>query len=196
LTAAVKIPSPLVFASDRDEWRSWLKKHHADKREAWLAYYKKHTGKPSVSYRESVEEALCFGWIDGLKKRIDEERYAHRFTPRKANSKWSPLNIRLARELAGRGRMTSAGLAAFERRRAYDDSLQEVRNTENFRLPRDIEKVLKANRTAWKHYNELAPGYRKQYIAWLLGAKKADTRERRLIKAVRMLEQNIKPGMK
>jgi uncharacterized protein YdeI (YjbR/CyaY-like superfamily) len=86
-----------VLASDRDEWRCWLKKHHAEMDEVWLVYYKKHIGKASITYRESVEEALCFGWIDGIKKGIDGERYAHRFSPRRAKSKWSPLNISLAR---------------------------------------------------------------------------------------------------
>lgn len=89
--------SKLCFAS-REEWRSWLKENHAKAGEVWLVYYKKHRGKPSINYPESVEEALCFGWIDGLKRSIDEQKYAHRFTPRKPGSKWSPLNVRLAKK--------------------------------------------------------------------------------------------------
>ena len=89
--------NPKAHAANREEWRCWLKANHAEVEEAWLVYYKKHTGKPTVSYPDSVEEALCFGWIDGLKKRIDDETYAHRFTPRRPGSKWSPLNIKLAK---------------------------------------------------------------------------------------------------
>ncbi len=114
-----------ISVPDRKAWRSWLENNHASQDEVWLAYYKKHTGKASVTYMDSVKEALCFGWIDGLKKRIDDDRYAHRFTPRKANSKWSPQNIRLAEELIGAGEMTEAGLVAFDQRVPYDEELQK-----------------------------------------------------------------------
>ncbi|MDX2416431.1 MAG: hypothetical protein QNK19_03115 [Xanthomonadales bacterium] len=99
-----------ISVSDRKAWRAWLIENHASEKEVWLAYYKKHTGKATVTYMDSVKEALCFGWIDGLKKRIDEQKYAHRFTPRRVNSKWSALNIRLAKELIESGEMTEAGL--------------------------------------------------------------------------------------
>lgn len=99
-----------ISVSDRKAWRAWLTENHASEKEVWLAYYKKHTGKATVTYMDSVKEALCFGWIDGLKKRIDEQKYAHRFTPRRVNSKWSALNIRLAKELIESGEMTEAGL--------------------------------------------------------------------------------------
>ena len=106
----------MITAASRIEWRAWLEKNHATETEVWLVYYKKHTGKQSVSYLESVMEALCFGWIDGIKKRVDDERYIHRFTPRKPNSKWSPSNIAQAKELIESGAMTEAGLAAFRKR--------------------------------------------------------------------------------
>jgi uncharacterized protein YdeI (YjbR/CyaY-like superfamily) len=183
-----------VLASDRDEWRCWLKKHQAEKGAVWLVYYKKHTGKSTISYRESVEEALCFGWIDGLKKGIDNERYAHRFTPRKTKSKWTPLNIRLAQELIEQGKMAPSGLAAFERRQVYDETFLKIQSAQEVRLPPEIEKALKTNESAWRNFNSLAPGYRKQYIGWLTTAKKEDTRKRRLKKAMQMLEQNLKLG--
>ena len=88
-----------LYISDRNEWRSWLIENHAKENEVWLVYYKKHTGKSTIIYADSVEEALCFGWIDGIKKSIDDEKYAYRFTPRKTGSKWSPLNIKLAKKL-------------------------------------------------------------------------------------------------
>ena len=115
-----------ISVSDRKEWRSWLIENHASEKEVWLAYYKKHTGKATVAYMESVKEALCFGWIDGLKRSIDDQRYAHRFTPRKARSKWSPQNIRLAKELVESGDMMKAGQAAFDQGVPYDQEFQKL----------------------------------------------------------------------
>lgn len=102
--------------ASRDEWRAWLEKNHARFDEVWLVFWKKHTGKPTVSYRESLEEALCFGWIDGMKKRVDDERYTLRYTPRKQRSNWTAGNIKLARDLIAEGLMAPSGLRAFERR--------------------------------------------------------------------------------
>ena len=186
----------MVEASSRDEWRAWLAKHHASETEVWLVYYKKHTGKPSVSYRESVEEALCFGWIDGIKKRVDDERYMHRFTPRRSNSKWSLLNITLARELIESGAMTGAGLAAFKQRKTYDEEFLKQKSTQHIELAPETERALKANKMAWANFNKLAPSYRKNYVAWLQSAKKTETREKRLKELLKVLEQNKKLGMK
>lgn len=94
-----------VYAANREKWRAWLEKNHSVVNESWLVFYKKHTKKPTVSYRESVEEAICFGWIDGLKKRIDDEKYAYRFTPRRSRSKWSPKNIVIATEMKTEGKI-------------------------------------------------------------------------------------------
>jgi len=187
---------PKVFASDRETWRAWLAKNHASESEAWLVYYKKHTGKPSVGYLDSVREALCFGWIDGLKKRIDEETYTHRFTPRKPGSRWSPQNIRLATELIESGLMTEAGLNAFEQRLNYDEEVLERIRAEEIELAKEIETALRANPVAWENFERLTPGYRKQYVAWLQTAKRPETRKKRLEEALRLLEQNRKLGMK
>lgn len=185
-----------VLAASREEWRSWLAENHADMDEAWLVFFKKHTGKPCIAYRESVEEALCFGWIDGLKKGIDKERYAYRFTPRRANSKWSPLNISLAEKLIARGQMTQAGLRAFEQGRPYDEDFLKDRAADEIFLAPEMEQALQANSVAWENFNQLAPGYRKQYIGWLMNAKRPETRQKRLAEALRLLEQNKKLGMK
>lgn len=187
---------PLVCPGSRADWRAWLQEHHASADEAWLVFYKKHTGKPSIAYRDSVEEAICFGWIDGLKRRIDEERYAYRFTPRKARSKWSPLNVSLAGKMIAEKKMTAAGLSAFERRASYDESFLEARQSDHLALPPDMESALRSNQAAWKNYNDLAPGYRKQYAGWLASAVKPETREKRLREALQLLEQNKKLGMK
>ena len=189
-------PIRSISASDRNEWRVWLSENHASEKEVWLAYFKKHTGKASVSYIDSVKEALCFGWIDGLKRRIDDERYAHRFTPRKASSKWSPQNIRLAEELIESGQMTSAGLAAFDQRVPYEPELQQRLGAKELPLTTETENGLKANQAAWKNFNQLSPGYRKQYVGWIQSAKRPETRKKRLQEAISLLEKNKKLGMK
>ncbi len=191
----MNLNSQLIVAN-RQEWREWPQKQHAEADEIWLVYYKKHTGKSSVSYTESLEEALCFGWIDGLKKGIDEEKYCHRFTPRKKQSKWSPRNILLARKLIAEGKMTAAGLAAFKRRRPCDDEFLEAKKAVEIPLTAEIENALMANRKAWDNFIRLAPGYRKQYAGWLMNAKRPETREKRLKEAIRLLANNQKLRMK
>lgn len=185
-----------ISVPDRNAWRCWLEQNHASQNEVWLAYYKKHTGKSSVAYLDSVKEALCFGWIDGLKRRIDEARYAHRFTPRKGNSKWSPQNIRLAEELIESGEMTKAGLAAFDQRVPYDEELQKALAAKELLLTSETEEALKTSPKAWEYFNNLTPGYRKQYVGWLQSAKRPETRKKRLAEAIALLEENKKLGMK
>ncbi len=170
--------------------------NHASENEVWLVYYKKHTGKPTVTYMESVKEALCFGWIDGIKKSIDDETYTHRFTPRRPGSKWSPLNIKLAKELIESGEMTKSGLKAFNQRLEYDAQFLKAVKATDIELAPEIEKSLKANQKAWDNFNQLAPGYRKQYVGWLQSAKRPETREKRLKEAIELLARNKKLGMK
>jgi uncharacterized protein YdeI (YjbR/CyaY-like superfamily) len=186
----------VISVSDRREWRSWLIENHASEKEVWLAYYKKHTGKATVSYMESVKEALCFGWIDGLKKSIDDQRYAHRFTPRRAGSKWSPQNTRLAKELIESGDMMKAGQAAFDQGVPYDQEFQKVLSAKEIPLTAETEKGLKTSQKAWTNFNQMSAGYRKQYVLWLQSAKRPDTRKKRLEEALRLLEKNQKLGMK
>ncbi len=172
------------YAKNREEWRNWLMENHTCEKEIWLVYYKKHTGKPSVTYPESVQEALCFGWIDGIKKRIDDERYMHRFTLRTPKSNWSDFNIRLAKKLIKDKKMTDFGLKYFENRK-----------TNTFSLSPENEQKIKENQIAWQNFNNLAPGYRKQYIHWISSAKRAETIQKRLEEAIKLLEQNKKLGM-
>lgn len=159
-------------------------------------YYKKKTGKPSVNYLESVEEALCFGWIDGIKRSIDEQKYAHRFTPRKSCSKWSPLNIKLAKKMIKEKKMGRAGLEAFNQRIAYDDDILVARDSKEIPLTPEIEKALKANKKAWKNFNNLASSYKKQYVGWIRSAKRQETIDKRIKEAIKLLAQNKKLGMK
>ncbi|MCU7918712.1 MAG: YdeI/OmpD-associated family protein [Candidatus Thiodiazotropha sp. (ex Epidulcina cf. delphinae)] len=185
-----------VYVRDRKAWRRWLIKYHEKAPEAWLIFYKKHTAKPTISYADSVEEAICFGWIDGLKKSIDSDRYAYRFTPRRNASKWSPLNIKLAKKMIDEGRMSEAGLAAFNRRVTYDKETLRSRHADEAVLKPEIENHLKSNKKAWINFNNLPPGYRNQYVRWLCSAKRPETIAKRLSEAVELLEKNRRLGMK
>ena len=185
-----------IFAETRDAWRSWLEQNHSLEKEIWLVYYKKGTGKPSITYPDSVEEAICFGWIDGLKKTIDDETYTHRFSPRRKGSKWSSLNIQYAKKMIDAGKMMEAGLEAFNQKVVYDPETLSMKAAKEISLTPEIENALRENKTAWENFNNLALSYKKQYIGWLVSAKKAETRERRLKEAIRLLAKNQKLGMK
>jgi uncharacterized protein YdeI (YjbR/CyaY-like superfamily) len=187
---------PRTCPSSRADWRSWLQANHDRHKEVWLVFWKKHTGKAGIAYREAVEEALCFGWIDGLKRSIDDQRYAYRFTPRRPRSRWSPLNIRLAQELIAAGKMTPAGQRAFERGRPYDESVNAARRAGDISLDPEFERALRADGQAWRNFQAMAPGYRRQYAGWLNSAKRPETRRKRLKQALERLRENRKPGMK
>jgi uncharacterized protein YdeI (YjbR/CyaY-like superfamily) len=186
--------SRTFYATNRQEWRAWLEKHHATESEIWLIYYKKHTGQPRIPYEDAVEEALCFGWIDSTVKKIDEEKFAQKFTPRRDRSNWSALNKRRMQQLIRDGRMTAAGLAKIDLATLNDET--EPRPKEELPLPRFVKQALRANRTAWENFDKLAPSYRRNLIRWILDAKKEETRQRRLQEAIGLLEQNKKLGMK
>ncbi|HEY6065522.1 MAG TPA: YdeI/OmpD-associated family protein [Thermoanaerobaculia bacterium] len=179
-----------LAAETRREWRAWLARHHNRESEIWLVYNKKASGRPRVAYEEAVEEALCFGWIDGLTKPIDEKRYAQRFTPRREKSQWSELNRRRFARLVKEGRMTAAGLA----RKPTSASPWPHPNTDT--VPAYIRKALARNRAAERFFRELAPSYRRLYIRWIDSAKREDTRQRRLREAISLLARKHKPGLK
>ena len=183
-------------ARNRKEWRSWLEENHSDVQEIWLIYFKKHTNKTTITYMESVEEAICYGWIDGIKKRIDDERYAHRFTPRKKNSKWSPTNIDIAKRMIKNKMMANAGLKAYKQRKEYDSAYLKIRSSIENNLPSDLEENLKNNKIAWNNFKNLAPSHRKQYILWINSAKKNETKWKRFLEAIKLLEKNKRLGMK
>lgn len=173
---------PIYFASPA-EFRTWLEKHHAKEKELLVGFHKKDTGKPSMTWPQSVDEALCFGWIDGVRKRVDDERYTIRFTPRKPKSNWSNVNIRRVAELKDLGRMTPAGLKAFEERETKRDYAYEETRSRAF-TP-EQEKIFRANRKAWAFFEAQPPGYRKTLIYWVTSAKKEETRASRLEKLIK-----------
>jgi uncharacterized protein YdeI (YjbR/CyaY-like superfamily) len=185
-----------LFFSNRKEWRTWLEINHDKQREIWLIFYKIHIKKPCISYNDSVEEALCFGWIDSIKKRIDDEKYTFKFTPRRKTSKWSPSNIKRVEKMIKEGKMKEIGLNHYKLRGHYNEKEEKLRKLKKIELPKDLESKIRLNSVAWKNFNELAPSYKKQYILWLTTAKREETKERRLKEAITLLEKKQKLGMK
>src|SRR3954454_2803858 len=167
------------FFTVPEEFRTWLTAHHETASEIWVGYHKKHSGRPSITWPESVDEALCFGWIDGVRRRIDDVSYSIRFTPRKKTSTWSAINIARVAELTKLGRMQPSGLRAFEQRREEKSAIYSYEN-ETRTLPAEYEKKLRANKKAWQFFNAQPPGYRRVAIYWITSAKKEETRARRL----------------
>lgn len=169
---------PKFFKTPAD-FRSWLEENHEKEEVLWVGYYKVNTGKPSMRWEESVREALCFGWIDGLRKSIDKASYKIRFTPRKPGSHWSAKNIKMVKELIDEGRLRRAGLMAFKRRdekrsRRASYEQQEIQLKEEY-----LQKI-RENEKAWTFFRELAPGYTKTSIHWVMSAKREETRLKRL----------------
>lgn len=184
-----------IYMSDRAAWRAWLQTNHHTGSEAWLVFYKKHTGKRGISYEDAVDEALCFGWIDSLVKGIDEEKYAQKFTPRKPGSKWSKLNIERMRKLRGQSRMTRFGLEAYSNR-SKNTPIAETFKTRKLQMPRHFESALRRNKKAWKNYQNFAPSYRRNYLLWIAAAKRAETRRKRINQAIILIANNQKTLLK
>ena len=172
-------------------WRKWLEAHHATEAEIWLVFYKRHTGKASIAYQDALDEALCFGWVDSLVKRLDDDRYARKFTPRKADSRWSAINRRRYAELKAAGRLAAPGIARAPTKRSGDAPQPSVSA-----LPAYVETQLKANRRAWEFFQQLAPSYRRLYILWIDSARRQETKEKRLREAIAMLATGKKLGLK
>ncbi|MCW2571764.1 MAG: bacteriocin-protection protein [Frankiales bacterium] len=165
-----------VFFASGAEWRRWLEEHHADADELVVGFWKKGTGKPSMTWSESVDEALCFGWIDAVRRRIDDESYSIRFTRRKPTSTWSAINVAKMAALESEGRMTEAGRAAFALRR---ESKTGVYSYEQGEIAFD-DSALRADATAWAYWERAAPSYRKVVSHWVTSAKRPETRQKRM----------------
>jgi uncharacterized protein YdeI (YjbR/CyaY-like superfamily) len=181
-------------AADREGWRAWLEKNHASEREVWVTFPKKHTGRKCMSYEESVEEALCYGWIDSIIKRINDETYARKFTPRTDTANWSELNKRRVEKCIREGRMTDIGLAKINYRKTEKQPSPRLPKTVS--VPDFIEQALRRNKQAWENFIRLAPSYKRMFILWISTAKREETRQKRLQEAVQMLIRNEKLGLK
>jgi uncharacterized protein YdeI (YjbR/CyaY-like superfamily) len=187
------MPEPTFFAS-QSEFRQWLEKNHDTAKELWVGYYKKGTGLPSLTWPESVDEALCFGWIDGVRKRIDDTSYTNRFTPRKPASAWSAVNVKRAQELTDLGLMHEAGRKAFEKREDKKTSLYSYENRPA-ELPEEYAKVFRANKKAWEFFQSQSPSYRRTCIWWVVSAKQEQTRQKRLTTLIADSEKGEKTGI-
>ena len=181
---------------NRKDWHEWLDKNHYAKKEVWLIFYKKDTGKPNISYEASVEEALCYGWVDSIIKKVDEKRYARKFTPRKSKSRWSESNIKRAEKMINEGRMTESGFAVIDESKKNGEWSAAPTLPRKLELPLYMKKALAANELASKNFNRLAKSYKRQYITWLISAKREETRQKRLNEIIARLERNEKLGLK
>jgi uncharacterized protein YdeI (YjbR/CyaY-like superfamily) len=178
----------IKFFKSPADFRKWLQKHHASAKEQWVGFHKKGSGRQSITWPESVDQALCFGWIDGIRKTIDDVSYKIRFTPRRPGSIWSAVNIKRVEELSKNGLMDPAGLKAFEARKEYKSGIYsyEQRSAE---LPAPYEKLLNQNKTASEFFHAQPAWYRKQAFWWVVSAKKEETRLKRLEKLIEKCTQ-------
>lgn len=185
-----------LYVTNRVDWRTWFRKNYGSKKEVWLIYYKKHTGKPSIPYDDSIEEAICFGWIDNIIKRIDDEKFVRKFTPRKAKSKWSEVNKKRARKMMKEGKMTEAGLAKIREVKKSGEWFKVAPLRKELVIPPYMKEALAKNKRALDNFSNLAKSYKRQYVGWISSAKREETRRRRLAEAIRLLEKNERLGMK
>lgn len=175
--------APIFFATPK-HFRAWLTKNHAMLNEQWVGFHRKASGRPSITWPESVDEALCVGWIDGLRKSIDEQSYKIRFTPRKPTSNWSEVNIRRVIELKKLGRMNPTGLKIFAARQEAKTGVYSYEQRAKAKLEPALLKRFQANTKAWKFFEAQPPGYRKVIIWWVVSAKQPATQEKRLTKLI------------
>jgi uncharacterized protein YdeI (YjbR/CyaY-like superfamily) len=183
-----------VFFPSPAAWRRWLAKHHATEDELLVGYWKRATGRPSLTWPESVDQALCFGWIDGIRRSLGAESYVIRFTPRRTGSIWSAVNVRRARELIRLRLMRRAGLAAFKAREDKPSGYS-YEQPQAFKLPLAYQRRFRRTPRAWRFFQALAPGYRKMTTWWVISAKQEETRLRRLAQLIAMCKAGRTPGV-
>jgi uncharacterized protein YdeI (YjbR/CyaY-like superfamily) len=178
----------MVYCATRKEWRDWLGENHDKCKGIWLIYYKKGSCKPRVPYDDAVEEALCFGWIDSTVRRIDEEKYAQKFTPRNPKSGWSESNTRRMEQLIKEGRMTGAGLAKFQNPAAHRSATRDMDNV----TPPGLMEALEKDPKALAYFKKLPQSQTKLYFRWINGAKRDGTKQKRITESVELLAQGKK----
>ncbi len=186
-------PVNIKFFKSQEALRKWFEKNHSKKDELWIGYFKKSSDKQSVTYAQAVDEALCFGWIDGIRKGIDDEKFCQRFTPRRLKSIWSAVNIKKLSELTKQGLMHEAGLNTFNNRDEKQAGLYSFEQTEII-MPAVYLKKLKANKKAWAYFSNIPPGYQKTVTWWVISAKQEETKLRRLDALIKDSESGRKIG--
>jgi uncharacterized protein YdeI (YjbR/CyaY-like superfamily) len=169
-----------MFFETPARFRQWLSKNHARTAQLWVGYYRKDSGRPSITWPESVDEALCFGWIDGIRKKVDDESYKVRFTPRRSKSIWSAVNIGRVAVLTREDRMRPAGIAAFARREESNSARYSFENRASAKLTADDQREFQRDSAAWEFFQRQPDGYRRLAAWWLISAKRPETRRRRL----------------
>jgi uncharacterized protein YdeI (YjbR/CyaY-like superfamily) len=179
---------------NRDNWRAWLAENNATAPELWLVLYKKNSGKPTVTYDEAVEEALCFGWIDGIIKAIDGQKYATRFSPRRSGSVWSESNKRRVARMIAQGRMTEIGLAKVIEAKSNGEWDKASAREDVTKIPLELKRALQADKIAREKFEHLAPSHKRQYIYWIGEAKRDVTRQKRIQETIKMLKANKRLG--
>jgi uncharacterized protein YdeI (YjbR/CyaY-like superfamily) len=177
-----------------DQWRDWLDENHASESEVWLIFHKRHTDVASVDYKDALDEALCFGWVDSLVKRLDDRRYARKFTPRRPDSRWSAVNRKRYAELETEGRLKPPGIERPPTDRGYGP--RPPRLAMPSKLPAYIQAALRRHPKALRHFEALAPSQRRRYFAWIESAKREETKRRRLEEAIRLLADGKVLGLK
>ena len=185
-----------LYITNRDEWRDWLSENHAMEAGIWLVFYKKETSMPTIAYEAAVEEAICFGWIDSIIKKIDAVRYTRKFTPRSDKSNWSPLNKKRANKMIRQGRMTEIGLAKIKTAKKTGLWDFDPRPRISLDVPPEFAKALDRNKKAKENFDKLAQTYRKHYIGWIAVAKRPETKKRRIAESIALLEKGQKLGLK
>jgi uncharacterized protein YdeI (YjbR/CyaY-like superfamily) len=183
-----------VLMRTLEQWRDWLTEHHSSESEVWLIFHKRHTGLASIAYKDARDEALCFGWVDSLVKRLDDRRYAMKFTPRRADSRWSAVNRKRYAELKAAGRLKPPGIERPPTDRGYGPRPPRVSMPS--RLPAYIEAALRSEPKALRHFEALPPSQRRRYFAWIESAKREETKLRRLQEAIRLLASGKVLGLK
>jgi len=191
----MQITNPKHF-KNRNEFRKWLEKNHFKKTELWLLFYKVHTNKKSVRYAEAVEEALCFGWIDGIVKRIDDEKHAQRYTPRKPRSYWSNVNKERAKRMIEQGKMTDAGLVKIKEAKKsgwWQNAYTTSRG--DYEMSEEMKKALMSDKEAWNNFRNFGKGYQNTYIFYVNYAKREETKQKRIQLVLERATKNIPPGI-
>ncbi len=185
-----------LYFKTRDEWREWLKTNHDQSGGIWLIFYKKHTGLPSIDYEAVVEESLCFGWVDSIIRKIDDERYARKITPRKSNSKWSQSNKNRVERLIRQGNMEPTGLKKVNEAKRLGNWDKPDGPLIPESLADEFASALAGNNQADKFFQSLAPSYQKRFFGWIADAKRKETREKRIRESITLLENGKKLEMK
>jgi len=185
-----------LYFKNSSDWREWLKNNHEKETEVWLIFFRKETGKPSMDYEAAVNEALCYGWIDSIIKKISAKKYARKFTPRKDKSKWSELNKKRVERLIKNNKMTKFGLRKVTIAQNNGQWDKSERPNILFDIPPEFQDALNKNGRAKENFEQMGKSNQKQYIGWIITAKRQVTKEKRIKESIKFLEKNLKLGLK